>query len=102
MTRALYDALEETLGFVQRALDHIESGDSAEAELHNLRAYLINILDLIERDPAIEAASDDLYSVAQELAGEPERGRGCRVFVKLSYASVIASRRPARASKPVI
>ena len=62
MTRALYDTLEETLGFVQRALDRIETGDSAEAELHNLRAYLINILELIERDPGIEAASDDVLS----------------------------------------
>ena len=34
MTRSLHDALEETLGFVQRALDRIRAGDNAEAELH--------------------------------------------------------------------
>ena len=34
MPRSLHDALEETLGFIQRALDRIRAGDNAEAELH--------------------------------------------------------------------
>ena len=67
MTRSLHDALEETLGLVQRALDRIRAGDNAENELHNVRAYLVNILELVERDPGIEAASDDLYQVAAVL-----------------------------------
>ena len=74
MTRSLHDALEETLGFVQRALDRIRAGDNAEAELHNVRAYLVNILELVERDPGIEAASDDLYQVAAVLAEGTEKG----------------------------
>jgi hypothetical protein len=28
MTRALHDALEETLGFMQRALDRIQAGEA--------------------------------------------------------------------------
>jgi hypothetical protein len=72
--RSLHDALDETLGFVERALDRIRNGDSAEAELHNVRAYLINILDLVERDPGIEAASDDLYQVAAVLAQGTDKG----------------------------
>jgi hypothetical protein len=68
VTRSLHDALEETLGFIQRALDRIRAGEGAEVELHNVRAYLLNILELVERDPGIEAASDDLYAVAKELA----------------------------------
>jgi len=32
--------LEETLGFIQRALDRIQAGEAVEAELHNVRAYL--------------------------------------------------------------
>jgi|SRR3954447_17888921 hypothetical protein len=73
MTRALHDALEETLGFIQRALDRIQAGDAVEAELHNVRAYLLNILELVDRDPGIEAASDDLYAVAKEFSGGPDR-----------------------------
>jgi hypothetical protein len=69
MARSLHHALEETLGFIERALDRIRAGEAAAAELHNVRAYLVNILELVERDPGIEAASDDLYSVAKELAG---------------------------------
>jgi len=40
VTRSLHDALEETLGFIQRALDRIQAGEAVEAELHNVRAYL--------------------------------------------------------------
>jgi hypothetical protein len=59
MSRSLHDALDETLGFIRRALDRIRAGDGAESELHNVRAYLelhnvraylVNILELIERD----------------------------------------------------
>ena len=74
MPRSLRDAVDETLGFVERALDRIRNSDSAEAELHNVRAYLVNILDLVERDPGIEAASDDLYQVAAVLAQGTDKG----------------------------
>ena len=53
-----------TADFIQRALDRIRADDAVEAELHNVRAYLLNILELVDRDPGIEAASDDLYAVA--------------------------------------
>jgi hypothetical protein len=49
MPRSLQDALEETLGFIKRALDHIGAAEGAEAELHNVRAYLLNILELVLR-----------------------------------------------------
>src|SRR3954452_11056220 len=74
MTRPLHDALEETLGFIQRALDRIVAGEDLDAELHNVRAYLVNVLELVERDPGIEAASDDLYQVAATLAEGTDKG----------------------------
>jgi hypothetical protein len=74
ISRSLHDALDETLGFIGRALDRIRAGDGAESELHNVRVYLVNILELIERDPGIEAASDDLYQVAAVLAGGTDQG----------------------------
>ena len=36
----------------------------AWTELRHLRAYLIDLADLIEPHPGIEAASDDLYQAA--------------------------------------
>jgi hypothetical protein len=74
MTRSLHDALDETIAFIERALGRIRADEGAEAELHNLRAYLVNVLDLVERDPGIEAASDDLYAVARRLAEGSDKG----------------------------
>ena len=74
MPRSLHDALEETLGFIQRALDRIRAGDNAEAELHNVRAYLVNVLELVERDAGIEAASDDHYQVTAALVEGTDKG----------------------------
>jgi hypothetical protein len=74
MTSSLDDALNETLGLIQRALDHIRAGDGAETELRNVHACLLDILELVERDPGIEAASDDLYAAAKELALGVDKG----------------------------
>ena len=93
MARPLHDALEETLGFIQRALDRIVAGEGVEAELHNVRAYLVNILELVERDPGIEAASDDLYAVAKELA------RGVDQGTRMSGLLVTGSPPPGQVSK---
>ena len=101
MTRALHDALEETLGFIQRALDRIQAGDAIEAELHNVRAYLLNILELVERDRGIEAASHDLYAVAKEFSGGPDRRtRMSRFCTRRFCASVTGCDRQGRASRP--
>jgi hypothetical protein len=35
---------------------------------------LVNVLELVERDPGIEAASDDLSAVAKVLAEGADRG----------------------------
>src|SRR3954468_16976051 len=74
MTSPLHDAVDETLGFIDQALERIRAGEGSELELQNVRAYLLNILELVERDPGIEAASDDLYAAARELALGDDRG----------------------------
>ena len=97
MSRSLHDALEETLGFIQRALDRIRAGEAVQAELHNVRAYLLNILELVESDPGIEAASDDLYAVAKEFSGGPDRGtRMSRLLHEafLRFGDTLRSARP--------
>ena len=45
MSRSLHDTLDETLVFIGRGLDRIRAGDGAESELHDVRAYLVNILE---------------------------------------------------------
>jgi hypothetical protein len=74
MTRSLQHALDETLGFVEQALEHIRAGEGSELELQNLRAYLLDILAAIERNPGVEAACDDLYASTKELALGGDRG----------------------------
>src|SRR5829696_1507083 len=80
MTSPLHDAVDETLGFIDQALERIRAGEGSELDLQNVRAYLLNILELVERDPGIEAASDDLYAAARELA---LGGRGTRMAGKM-------------------
>jgi hypothetical protein len=74
------ETIAEALSFIDRALTRIEKGESAEAEAHNIRAYLVNTLELVERDSGIEAAADDLYAVVaafvtghQQAEHGPER-----------------------------
>src|SRR3954452_23553031 len=73
MPRSLQAALEETLGSIERALDHIRTG-GGDAELRDLRAQLLNILELVERDPGIDAASDDVFASAKALADGSDKG----------------------------
>ena len=97
MTRSLQDALDETIAFIERALGRIRADEGAEAELHNLRAYLVNVLDLVERDPGIEAASDDLYAVAKRLVDGSDKGtRMSRLLDEafLRFRDRLASARP--------
>ena len=74
MTRSLQHALDEALGFIEQALEHIRAGEGSELELQNLRAYLLDILAAIERNPGVEAACDDLYASAKELALGRDKG----------------------------
>ena len=71
--RSFSSAVEEALGVIERALQNIRTGEGVESELHTVRACLLEVLDLVERDPGIEAASDDLYSVARNVAYGPDR-----------------------------
>jgi hypothetical protein len=77
MPTTLAETIAETRSFIDRGLTRIESRDNAEAEAHNIRAYLLNTLELTDRDPGIEAAADDLYATIMAfVAGQaqPEHG----------------------------
>jgi hypothetical protein len=57
-------AIAETFGSIERALTQIEERDEGDTELHHLRADLLSLLELVERNSGIEAAVDDLYTSA--------------------------------------
>jgi hypothetical protein len=59
------------------ALTQLEQQDRAQTGLHNLRAHLPNLLELIERDAGITAAADDLLSAATAFiqGDHPARAR---------------------------
>ncbi len=77
--------LEDRLKQVEDAVGLIEQGDGRAAELDTVRSNLIDILELVERNPGIEAAADDLYDMAAGtiVANARERqqtSRGRRVL----------------------
>jgi hypothetical protein len=80
--KSLAEALEETVSFIKRAIDRITRNESAEAEFHNVQAYILNVLELVERDPGINAAADDLQNAVRffvigliDQGDAPRRGR---------------------------
>ena len=82
MQKSFVQAMEETAGFIERAIDRIARNEGAEAEVHNVQAYVLNILELVERDPGIDAAADDLQQAVRfflvgliDQSDTPRRGR---------------------------
>jgi hypothetical protein len=67
-----------------------------------VRTYLVNILELVERDPGIEAASDDLYAVAKELARGVDQGTrmpGLLGEAFLRFGDRLAAARPSEQAR---
>ncbi len=58
------EILEDRLKDVENAVALIEQGEGDRPELDSLRGHLIDILDIVERSPGIEAAAVDLYEIA--------------------------------------
>src|SRR6188472_3257368 len=101
VTQSFAIGIKETLEYA-RALARLQEGDGAETEAHNICAYLVNTLELTDRDAGIEAAADDLYATATAfVAGQarPEDGsqrRDARVLREafLRLRDKLASARP--------
>src|SRR4051794_40433065 len=64
MHKPLAAMLEERIAAIEEALTRLEQPEHAQIGLHVLRAHLLNLLELIERDAGITAAVDDLLSTA--------------------------------------
>ncbi len=67
------EELQTNLRFIARALRHIETGEDMEAELRNLRMFILDCLSHIGPDPLAVHAADELYRLAHECASEQEQ-----------------------------
>lgn len=72
--KSFAEALAETCEFVDRAIARIAAGEGALIEVHNVRTYLINLLELVERDPGLDAAADDLHATILACVSAVEVG----------------------------
>jgi hypothetical protein len=67
---SLPEALESGLALVQEWLVKIAGGENPELDLRNLRAVLLDLLQLFGRDPTITAAVDEVFEAALAYQGE--------------------------------
>ena len=74
MPSSFAPSLEEMLARVERAAQAIEQGGQ-EIVLHDLRLALIDVMCLIERNPGIEAAAQDLYDAASAFASDAQQSK---------------------------
>jgi len=56
--------LETSLFLAEKWLVKVASAENPEADLRNLRAVLLNLLEIVEEDSRINSAVDDLYAAA--------------------------------------
>ena len=47
--RTFRSALEEMLGSIERPIEKVAAGEGSEPELHTVRTYLLDVLELVER-----------------------------------------------------
>jgi hypothetical protein len=73
-SEAFAQTLAEAVGFIERALTRIEHDDDAEAALREMQAFLLDVMLLIERNPGIEAAANDLQLTAAVLVADRNQG----------------------------
>ena len=92
-------ALEDLLGRIEQAAMYIEQRGT-EVDLHDLHLALIDVLSLVERDPGIETATEDLYEAALALvdgsAAGPQIARRRRLLrdARRRYRERLAEARP--------
>lgn len=68
------DILDDRMRGIRKAVSDLTVGDQVEAAAQTVRANLIDVLSLLDRNPGLDAAADDLHrSVrsAVEAAGVP-------------------------------
>lgn len=69
----LAPVVEAQLALAHERLITIGAGPTCELDLKNLRAFLVNILELVAPDDAIDRAVDEVYAAAVELQAAHRR-----------------------------
>src|SRR5215208_4613076 len=72
--RSFGAATDELLSLIEQAIARIEQGEEADAALREMRASLLEIKAMVERDPGIRMAADDLYEAAAALVAGKSAG----------------------------
>lgn len=92
-TTAIFSARKrEASEAIADATTRILSGDAPQTALGEMRASLLDMLALFDRDPGLEMAADDLYDAALALAADRSSEAG-RAGVRLRRILNDASRR---------
>jgi hypothetical protein len=68
------EMLDERLESIELAVTWIAHGAS-ESDLHDLRILLVDVMGLLQRDPGVEAAVDDLYAAAAAVVKDRPFGQ---------------------------
>jgi hypothetical protein len=99
---AFDEALNELRMVITRIVCAIENG-GGEVNLRDLRLRLIDLTVLIERNPGITAAAEDLFAVAAAMVNEKSLtskrdARKCRLMrdVRQRFDERLKEARPAR------
>jgi hypothetical protein len=107
--RRLPEALESDLAVINEWLIKIARGEDPEVDLRNLRAVLLDLLQMAERDSSLTAAVDEVFEAALAYQGEFAHARkagteGAYDFLLLGAArmerSLEALRAALRYAKP--
>ena len=76
MTPGLHtEMLNDRINAIADAITRLRQGERRHAEARSVRGNLMDILDLIERNPGVDAAVDDLHrGVCALVEAEPSEG----------------------------
>src|SRR5215210_3185772 len=65
--RSFAATTHDLLGLTEQAVTRIETGEGGDAALRELWVLLLDLTSLVQRDPGLRMAADDLYSAASVL-----------------------------------
>ena len=66
----LVTSLARNVQAIHHAMARIARSDGDDADLHNVRVYVLRSLDLVDPSPAAQAAGDEVCRAAAGLAGD--------------------------------
>src|SRR3978361_2127187 len=98
MTPGLHtEMLNDRINAIADAVTRLRQGERIHAEARSVHGNLMEILDLIERNPGVDAAVDDLHrGVCALVEAEPSEARRVRLICD-AYARLLDRLRAAGA-----